>query len=199
MRALRKIYHRIFDKAERARNRVLRALPKDAVGVEIGVWKGEFSTRILSRAKPRTLHLVDPWAVSGDADRAETAWYGAGKIRQAEMDAMHDRVARQFRSRIQRGQVVIHREASSDALRRFADNSVDYVYVDGDHSYAGVTADLEQAYRITRPGGFICADDYKLNAWWGDDVVRATHELMVSKPVVIARKISSQLMMRKLR
>ncbi len=113
----------------------------------------------------RRLHLVEPWMVSEDADRADEAWYGAGKVTQSDMDRIHDDVARQFAGGIARGQVVIHRASSRDALKRFADSSVDYVYVDGDHSYAA--ADLAEAYRITKPGGFICADDYKQGDWWG--------------------------------
>lgn len=196
---LKRVYHHFFDQAEIARTKILRALPKGGVGVEIGVWKGEFSARIFKETRPATLHLVDPWAVSDAADRADAAWYGAGQISQAEMDTIHDGVARQFARQIDAGTVRIHRKPSQDALRDFADESVDYVYVDGDHSYAGVTADLQDAFRITRPGGFICVDDYKLGAWWGDDVIRAVHEMLVDKPVVIARKISSQAMLRKLK
>ncbi len=36
-------------------------LPKGGVGAELGVWKGEFSVRLLKGAKPRQLYLIDPW------------------------------------------------------------------------------------------------------------------------------------------
>ena len=189
----------IFNNQEvAARSAVLKSLPPGGVGVEIGVWKGEFSTRILKTAKPKLLHLVDPWLVSAREDNNLEAWYGANAISQSEMDRIHDGVASAFANEIAAGRVQIHRDASKDALSAFADNSVDFVYVDGDHSYEGVVADLEAALRVTRARGLIVCDDYMLGKWWKDGVVRAVHEFLVSAPVIIHSKQNSQIVMRKL-
>lgn len=37
-----------------ARKALVDALPKNAVGVEVGVWKGDFSSLLLKRATPLT-------------------------------------------------------------------------------------------------------------------------------------------------
>ena len=39
---------------------LLHSLPRNSVGAEIGVWRGEFSADIVRRVRPRRLHLIDP-------------------------------------------------------------------------------------------------------------------------------------------
>lgn len=181
-----------------ARKHVLEILPRDAIGVEIGVWKGDFSAQILKTAQPQVLHLVDPWLVSDSSDRTSEAWYGADRITQAAMNAIHDQVAARFDREAASGRVVIHRTDALEALGAMAEASVDFVYVDGDHSYEGVSSDLAEAWRVTKIDGFICCDDYLLGAWWKDGVVRAVHQLLVSQPVTIHYKANTQIVLRKL-
>ena len=188
-----------FSKGESAaRKAVLNMMPKNSVGIEIGVWKAEFSAQILKAAKPKTLHLVDPWLVSDSSDRTSEAWYGADRITQAAMDDIHDQVSKRFVREQASGQVAIHRSDAKQALAAMAPDSVDYVYVDGDHSYEGVSSDITEALRVTRVGGFICCDDYLLGSWWQDGVVRAVHEMLAAHPVTIHYKANSQVVMRKL-
>ena len=52
---------------EQARMMTLAMFPKRGTGAEIGVHKGQFSNLIVRRAKPRKLHLINPWRVF-DAD-----------------------------------------------------------------------------------------------------------------------------------
>lgn len=181
-----------------ARKKVLDMFPTDAVGAEIGVWKGDFSARILKAAKPRTLHLIDPWLVSDASDRTDQAWYGADRITQSAMDSIHEAVSDRFAREISLGRVKIHRTDSPAALGMMAAETVDYVYVDGDHSYDGVSTDLAEAFRVCKIDGFICCDDYLLGAWWGDGVVRAVHELLVSRPCVLYYKANTQVVIQKL-
>jgi hypothetical protein len=185
-------------KAHDSRLAVLHALPRGAVGAEIGVWKGDFSRQILQAAKPKTLHLIDPWLVSDEGDRREQAWYGAQKTSQPEMDAIYEKVVLSFSAQITALQVRIHRGASRRVLATFAAESVDFVYIDGDHSYLAVVEDLASALRVTKSGGLIICDDYLLGEWWGDGVVRAVHEFVAGAPVIIEAKTGGQMMMRKL-
>src|SRR4051812_42875892 len=62
--AARNLVRRVFGRTRRVyatRAGFLKVVPKNAVGVELGVFKGEFSAEILRVAKPRELHLVDAW------------------------------------------------------------------------------------------------------------------------------------------
>ena len=54
--------------------------------------------------------------------------------------------------------VAIHRMASQQFFSQAI--TLDWVYIDGDHSQAAVLADLRAAWRAVRPGGFITGDDY---------------------------------------
>lgn len=58
------------------------------------------------------------------------------------------------------------RGVSADVLPYLADRSFDVVYIDGDHAYDRVRADLLQGDRLVRDGGFLCGDDLELQ--WHD-------------------------------
>ena len=47
------------------------------------------------------------------------------------------------------------------AAKQFKDGYFDFVYIDADHSYDGVTADLEAWYPKVRKGGMLAGHDYK--------------------------------------
>lgn len=164
------------------RLRVARMLPKGGTGAEIGVWKGDYSAKLLELAKPETLHLIDPWAVREDPNY-DTAWYG--KARGIDMDKVHDGVQARFAEQLASGQVKIHRAPSLDAMSAFDDGSLDFVYVDGDHAYEGVKPDLEISVRKVREGGLICVDDHMIGKWWGDGIVRAVNEILGANPRVL--------------
>jgi hypothetical protein len=108
-------------------------------------------------------------------------------------------VADRFRTEVEEGRVQIHRQPSADALAALAENSVDFVYVDGDHTREGCLADLNAAYRITKIGGYIGGDDYNLGGWWKDGVVRAVHEFAAAHDVVFDFVMGSQFLARKVR
>jgi hypothetical protein len=43
------------------------------------------------------------------------------------------------------------------------DESIDAIYIDGDHSYEGVKKDLESAYSKIKRFGWIMGHDYEMN------------------------------------
>ena len=55
----------------------------------------------------------------------------------------------------------IFRGVSVDAANHLKDNSVDFIFVDGDHTRAAVFQDLNVLYPKLRPGGIIAGDDIK--------------------------------------
>jgi hypothetical protein len=93
------------------------------------------------------------------------------------MDAVYERVVARFRSEIEGGQVLVQRARSVDAAASFPDESLDWVYLDGDHSYEGVKHDLDAYFRTVKAGGFIAGDDYgQVGSWFEDGVTRAVDE-----------------------
>ena len=58
------------------------------------------------------------------------------------------------------GRILIHRARSTDTAAQFHDGYFDRVYIDADHTYEGVQADLSVCAPKVPSGGFITGDDY---------------------------------------
>jgi hypothetical protein len=114
------------------------------------------------------------------------------------MDETHDIVCAKFGTLVEAGSVQIHRKRSVDALQEFPAESLDFVYVDGDHAHDGCLADLRASLRVVKQGGPICGDDYALDGWWGDGIVRAVHVFVSESPVLIELVLGSQFAIRKM-
>ena len=154
-------------------------LPRGGHGAEIGVHLGDFSRRLLDRAKPARLHLIDPWLYRAEPEYAE-AWYGSTWADQDEMDRRHDHVVGRFQEQITSGRVKVHRAISTVALATFPDWSLDWIYIDGDHTYDAVRRDLDLALAKVRPDGLIVCDDYGIAGWWNAGVTRAVDQIVAS-------------------
>jgi predicted O-methyltransferase YrrM len=143
------------------REALLAAMEKGAVAAEIGVFRGDFSARILQVAAPARLHLVDSW----DPSRVDPG--------------MAAEVAERFAEETGRGEVVIHRKPSVEAAAGFPDSYFDWIYLDSDHSY-GTTRDELAAYAgKVKDGGIIAGHDYSMGNWAAGlryGVVEAVHE-----------------------
>ena len=183
---------------EATRERVISYLPKNAVGAEIGVWRGDFSARIIAGAQPKVLHLIDPWLHAEGGSHANSLY---GRSSQDQMDEIHDHVRARFAKHIDEGNVLIHRGSSEAILSSMEDDCLDYIYIDGDHAYDGVRKDIELAYRVVRPGGLICLDDHYLGRWWEDGIVRAVNEFLGRYPrnLQLAFMSDGQVMIRRRR
>ena len=56
--------------------------------------------------------------------------------------------------------MIKHHGDSSTLLAGFAPQSLDFIYVDGDHSYDGAKKDLVAADQTLKPGGKMICNDY---------------------------------------
>jgi Methyltransferase domain len=164
-------YHRSMQ-----RRRLLSLLPKESRCAEIGTWRGDFAATILKSRRPRQLYLVDPWEHRAEG-KYDLAWFGGhAQAGQEDLDAIYESVVTRFKSEIDCGQVVIKRLRSVDAAASFPDHALDWIYIDGDHTYESVKGDLETYYRAVKPGGLLAGDDYGTVGWWDDGVTRAVDE-----------------------
>jgi hypothetical protein len=179
----------------KSRFRLVKMLPTYAVGAEVGVWKGDFSASLIRYTRPRELHLIDPWAFQEDVPKA---WYGGlAAHSQADMDAISQGVQDRFASEIAAGSVQVHRAPSSDALSSLGDESLDWIYIDGNHLYEGVMEDLTAALPKLRPGGLMACDDYGSPGWWEDGVRRAVDDFVAECKVETVADLGSQFVMRR--
>jgi hypothetical protein len=176
---------------------LLEILPRGSVGAEIGVHLGDFSDDILRIVAPARFYLVDPWE-HFDTPAYKHAWYGGGaKGGQNEMDERYESVLVRFRREIDAGQVLVHRGFSNDFGLTLPADHLDWVYIDGDHTYEFVKRDLELFFGKLKPGGHLIGDDYHDGGWWAGGVKKAVDEFMRTYPVDIVTLKYEQFMLRK--
>lgn len=118
------------------------------VGVEVGVASGEYS-EILCKANPQMkIYGIDPWIpYKGYRD------YTRIKTFERLYQEAVDRLAKYPRYKF-------IREFSIDALRRFEDNSLDFIYIDANHQKPYVSQDIEQWSKKVRKGGIVSGHDF---------------------------------------
>lgn len=157
---------------ERLRGKLLEMMPKGAACAEIGVWEGGFSARILEVCAPKELHLIDPWLY-----QPEFADTGFGRKKNEHlMDEKYASVVEKFRADTR---VKVHRGMSADVLEGFADGSLDWVYIDGNHNEPFVGQDLALCLAKVKANGIIAGDDFNWNAEkLGAPVKRAVEALV---------------------
>ena len=133
-------------------------MPKQAVCAEIGVWQGDFSDLILQKTKPSKLFLIDPWQYQDDFPER---MYG-GKIAkdQKDMDEIYYSVKNRF-AKLEN--IIFIRKKSLEALAEIPNSTLDWIYIDGNHSYDFVFEDLKTSFLKVKKNGFIIGDDF----FWG--------------------------------
>jgi SAM-dependent methyltransferase len=194
---LRRIHRQPVPAKKAGRENLLREFVPDGIGVEVGTWKGRFAARLLTRAKPRTLHLVDPWQFRSEEAYGSAHYGGRAEGGQAEVESIYQGVLTRFAGEISDGIVVVHRMTSKEAVGLFDDDSLDWVYIDGDHHYDAVKADLQLWYPKVRPGGLLAGDDLDTGNWWQDDVARAVREFAADPETPPLSVLGSQFCFRK--
>jgi hypothetical protein len=172
---------RLLSGAARRRQRwtVVGSLPKGGVGAEIGTWKGDFAAQLLRRTRPSRLYLIDPWEYRHDPGYERAMFGDRTPGGQEKMDAIHDDVQRRFEREIAAGTVVVRRARSTDAAAGL--EALDWAYIDGDHTYEAVLADLNAFYPLVKAGGMLAGDDYGMVGWWEDGVRRAVDEFAAER------------------
>ncbi len=140
------------------------------IGLEIGVDLGKFSYHVLLPKAPAKLYLIDPWEYGLQADfETETT-----PEKQHEKERNYQNVCEWFAPF---DNVQIIRRKAEEVAHLFPDAYFDYIYIDGEHSYAAVTRDLIHYFPKVKVGGWIIGDDY---GWTG--VAPAVQDFLKQHP-----------------
>lgn len=118
--------------------------------VEVGTHLGLFAESFLAGWSGRVLHCVDPWETAMP-DYVDDI---SSQEREPHYQACVQRLAR-FGERVK-----IHRMTSERALGLFPDNSLDFVYVDGNHATEHVRHDVVHWWRKIRQHGILAGHDW---------------------------------------
>jgi hypothetical protein len=157
-------------------------LGHDCVGAEIGVYKGITSLYLATQPHIKKIYAIDPWdeiegyedslSLIKDIRRSDT--HGPA-MKANSWDNLYLEVSEKLS---QQDKIVILREHSSLACALFADESLDFVFIDGDHSYESVYFDIEAWYPKVKKGGLILGHDFTWHGESGDKrgLVKAVHD-----------------------
>jgi hypothetical protein len=118
------------------------------VGVEIGTAKGVYA-EIICKAGLK-LYAIDPWIDYAD--------YRSTKVSEWQKELDHQ--YQQTVDRLKPYDCTIIRKTSMEALNDFADESLDFVYIDGNHEFKYVVEDIHEWSKKVRKGGCISGHDY---------------------------------------
>jgi hypothetical protein len=119
-------------------------------GIELGVFKGEFSKVILNNWSG-TLYLIDVWRPLPVEE------YDDVSNNQYHSNAYSD-VIKNIKEYEDRAFML--RMGSKDAIKIFEDQSLDFIYIDANHTYESVKEDIELWYPKIKIGGMISGHDY---------------------------------------
>ena len=125
--------------------------------MEIGVWKGEFAAHILARCNAiKEYSMVDAW-------RNLPAWNKPWNVDDKLFDQVYQQALAATQFAEQRRKVL--RGTTLEVIDRIPDQSLDFVYIDGDHTLRGIATDLTSVYAKVKPGGYVGGDDYVRSIW----------------------------------
>ncbi len=127
---------------------------------EVGVHRGQFFKYLL-RTQPTLLVGVDLWNASGPASQNDQ------RDTQLEMDHYH-RDLQELSTQNPNTRII--RDLSDKAAAVFPDNFFDLVYIDADHTYDAVQADLKAWWPKVKVSGVLAGHDYE--NWVTDQYVR---------------------------
>lgn len=128
-------------------------------GVEIGTDQGEYAEVLFKTIPNLKLSCVDPWK----AEAYEKGEQPESGENQEFFDKRYEETHLRLNSlllSLNASKGFIFRETSMEALRHFQDDSLDFVYIDGNHDFLNVTQDLHYWLKKVRPGGIISGHDY---------------------------------------
>lgn len=136
----------------KTREEIIKLIPKGSICAELGVFNGDFSKFIYNNANPSRLYLVDIFR--GTVDSGDK---NGDNVRKISLDKSYDDLSKHFKSD---KSVVLYKGKSVDFLKGLPDETLDFIYIDADHSYAAVASDLSWARTKVKKNGIIAGHDY---------------------------------------
>lgn len=139
------------------RDPIFDLMPKIVkVVVEIGTLQGWFAWRCLKYLPEATVYCVDPFL--DDPVYGDDGEYNLSCWRKNLKDKFEKRA-------------FLYRSPSSVEATEWHFRYIDFLFIDGDHSYEGVLQDLEGWVPKVRSGGLVAGHD--IEGKWGPNIKRA--------------------------
>jgi hypothetical protein len=131
------------------------------IGAEVGVFRGHFAEVLIEVLTPTKIYLIDPWTKLGEYFH----WKGGAKP-YTSFDQLPTRIAkREAELRTGRFSGVEVKFLEGYFLEEMdkIEEKLDWIYIDGNHGYTQVLADLHASASLLKPDGVIIGDDWRPN------------------------------------
>ena len=117
------------------------------IGAEIGVAEGIYSKILFDNIPGLKLHAIDIWK----------NYPGYAELQNPEETYI------EAKKRLKNQDCNFIKKFSMDAVSDFADNSLDFVFIDGGHDFKNVACDISEWSKKVKPGGIVFGHDYKFH------------------------------------
>ena len=115
-------------------------------GAEVGVYQGDYSRKLLKRIPGLKLYGIDIWKKYG-------AYRDFGEATLGAAYALAEKNTEGYDCELIRGW-------SHEVVEQFEDESLDFVFVDGNHAYEYVVQDIALWSKKVRKGGVVYGHDF---------------------------------------
>lgn len=130
-------------------HKIINISKLDTTYVELGVGGGTFSEYILKNTAFNKAILIDPYTTFNVTDYYDSMNF-------IDMNENYRECQRRLAPYGKR--VTFIRKTSAEAVADFADDSIDVVYIDGNHEYKYVIEDIRNYWSKLRKGGYMFGD-----------------------------------------
>lgn len=127
---------------------------------EIGVYKGEFAANILKNNNSILgYYMIDPWRNLDD-------WNKPANTDNLTFSEFYDRTLEN--TDFAKEKRIILRGKTTEVINHIGNETLDFAYIDGDHTLKGISIDLIAVWSKIKIGGSIGGDDLTPSIWQHD-------------------------------
>ena len=127
------------------------------VGAEIGVLAGRLTCRLLEMCPHTRVLMVDRWAAAPPDGAYARSGDTAAQLSDAQMAANLQTATERTAPYADRREIL--QGESAEIARQVPDSTLDWVFIDADHTAQGVMSDLEAWWPKVKPGGLVSGHD----------------------------------------
>lgn len=124
---------------------------------ELGVYKGDFAHKILTKcAFIQKYIMIDPW-------KNLSNWNKPANHRGDIFDAFYKETLE--KTNFAKQKRIILKGTTIEVINEIPNDSLDFIYIDGDHTLKGISVDLISIWKKIKQNGFIAGDDFCPSIW----------------------------------
>lgn len=127
---------------------------------ELGVYKGDYAKNVLAECPSIEKYImIDPWRNLSD-------WNKPANKDNDTFEAFYKETMQ--KTDFAKEKRVVLRGKTTEVIDKIEESSLDFIYIDGDHTLKGITIDLVNFWSKMKPDGIVFGDDFCPSIWQHD-------------------------------